>query len=147
MPLGTPIETTEDVAKKIDTFIANEVQVNQEREEGVTKWATFIGNGPPRFQFGDPGGGGTPQAIYIMFETTTHENIFRWIKQIENYCLLNFPDLEVLVDRYGSAAGTDNPVEVRLYGKDIDKVLLHFKHIYRVFDTIRRYCSWIFLKI
>jgi multidrug efflux pump subunit AcrB len=122
MPLGTPIEATEEVAKKIDTFVANEIQVNQDRKDGVTKWATFIGNGPPRFEFGNPGGGGTPQAIYMMFETTTHEDIFRWIKQIEAYCLLEFPDLEVLVDRYGSAAGADTPVEVRLYGKDIDKV-------------------------
>ncbi|MCP4421916.1 MAG: efflux RND transporter permease subunit, partial [Chloroflexi bacterium] len=86
------------------------------------KWATFIGNGPPRAEFGSPGGGGTPQAIYIMFETTTHEDIFRWIRPIEKFCLLNFPDLEVLVDQYGSAAGASTPVEVRLYGKDIDQV-------------------------
>jgi multidrug efflux pump subunit AcrB len=122
MPLGTPIEATVQVAKQIDDFIAQEIQVNQDREDGVTTWATFIGSGPPRFQFGDPGGGGTPQAIYMMYETTTHEYIFSWIKQIENYCLFNFPDLEVLVDQYGSAAGADTPVEVRLYGKDIDKV-------------------------
>jgi len=34
-----------------------------------------------------------------------------------------------------------------LYNKDIDKVLLHFKHILRVFITFRRYCFGIFLKI
>ena len=32
------------------------------------------------------------------------------------------PDLEVLVDQFGSAAGAGTPVEVRLYGKDIDEV-------------------------
>jgi multidrug efflux pump subunit AcrB len=122
MPLGTPIESTEEVAKKIDSFVAKELHVDQTEGDGITKWATFVGNGPPRAQFGNPGSSGTPQAIYMMFETTTHEDIFRWIKSIENYCLINFPDLEVLVDQYGSAAGTDNPVEVRLYGKDIDKV-------------------------
>ena len=122
MPLGTPIEATDAVAKKIDTFISNEIQINETRKDGVIKWATFIGNGPPRAEFGNPGGGGTPQAIFIMFETTTHEDIFRWIRPIEKFCLLNFPDLEVLVDQYGSAAGAGTPVEVRLYGKDIDKV-------------------------
>ena len=71
--------------KKIDAFVAKDVQINPDRKEGVTKWATFIGNGPPRFEFGNPGGGGTPQAIYMMFETTTHEDIFRWIKKIEEY--------------------------------------------------------------
>jgi multidrug efflux pump len=122
MPLGTPIEATEKVAKQIDAFVEKEVQINENREDGVIKWATFIGNGPPRTEFGDPGGGGTPQAIYMMFETTTYKNIFQWIKPIENYCLMNFPDLEVLVDRYGSAAGADTPIEVRLYGKDVDEV-------------------------
>ena len=67
------------MAKKIDDFIEAEIQVNETRKEGVAKWATFIGNGPPRANFGDPGGGGTPQAIFILFETTTHEDIFRWI--------------------------------------------------------------------
>jgi len=122
MPLGTPIEATEKVAKQIDGFVAKEVQINENRQDGVIKWATFIGNGPPRAEFGSPGGGGTPQSIYMMFETTTYENIYQWIKPIENYCLMNFPDLEVLVDRYGSAAGADTPIEIRLYGKDVDKV-------------------------
>ena len=122
MPLGTPIETTEQVAKKVDTFIRENVMVNESRKEGVDKWATFIGNGPPRTTFGDPGGGGTPEAIYMMFETTTTENLYRWIKPIETFCLMNFPDLEVLVDRYGSAAGASTPVEIRLSGKEIDKV-------------------------
>jgi multidrug efflux pump subunit AcrB len=122
MPLGTPIEATEEVALEIDSFIREEIQVNESREEGVVKWATFIGNGPPRTGFGDPGGGGTPQAIYMMFETTRETNLYEWIRPIEKFCLLNFPDLEVLVDRYGSAAGADTPVEVRLFGKDINKV-------------------------
>ena len=122
MPLGTPIETTEQVAKKVDSFIRENVMVNESRKEGVDKWATFIGNGPPRTTFGDPGGGGTPEAIYMMFETTTTENLYRWIKPIETFCLMNFPDLEVLVDRYGSAAGASTPVEIRLSGKEIDKV-------------------------
>ena len=122
MPLGTPIETTAEVAKQIDSYISRELMVDQRKKEGIEKWTTFIGNGPPRFEFGNPGGGGTPQAIYIMIETTTHEDIFRWIKPLEKYCLINFPDLEVLVDRYGSAAGADIPVEVRLYGKDVNKV-------------------------
>jgi len=122
MPLGAPIEATEKVARKIDAFVAKEVQINKNRKDGVIKWATFIGNGPPRTEFGNPGGGGTPQAIYMMFETTTHKNIFQWIKPIEKYCLMNFPDLEVVVDRYGSAAGADTPVEVRLYGRDVDEV-------------------------
>ena len=58
----------------------------------------------------------------MMFETTTHDDIYRWIKPIEKYCLMNFPDLEVLVDRYGSAAGADTPIEIRLNGKDVDEV-------------------------
>jgi len=122
MPLGTPIEATEKVAKQIDAFVEKEVQINENREDGVIKWATFIGNGPPRTEFGNPGGGGTPQAIYMMFETTTHKNIYKWIKPLEKFCLMTFPDLEVLVDRYGSAAGADTPIEVRLYGKDVDEV-------------------------
>ena len=77
MPLGTPIEATEEVAKQIDAHVAKEVQINESREDGVIKWATFIGQGPPRTEFGNPGGGGTPQAIYMMFETTTHENIYQ----------------------------------------------------------------------
>ncbi|MCP4707802.1 MAG: efflux RND transporter permease subunit [Planctomycetes bacterium] len=122
MPLGTPIERTEEVAKQIDAFVAKEMQVNQTRADGITKWATFIGNGPPRTGFGDPGGGGTPQAIFILFQTSSHKDLFRWIKPIEKFCLLNFPDLEVLVDRFGMSAGADVPIEVRLFGKDIDKV-------------------------
>ncbi len=122
MPLGTPIETTEEVAKQIDEFVAKELQVNENRKDGVLKWGTFVGDSPPRTGFGDASSGGTPQAIYMLFHTNTHKDRQRWIEPLENFCLMNFPDLEVLVAIPGMSAGADVPIEVRLYGKDIDKV-------------------------
>ena len=49
LPTGTPIQRTERVVQEVEGFIRDHLAVGPRREQGVTNWATFIGQGAPRF--------------------------------------------------------------------------------------------------
>ena len=66
-----------------------------------------------------------------------------------------FAYISIFLTNFGHSLGTVNFIRISklsdtrglLDNKDIDKLLLHFKHTLSVFITIRRYCFGIFLKI
>lgn len=49
LPVGTTISHTEKMTKQIEGYLQQDLQINNERKEGVTNWITYIGNGGPRF--------------------------------------------------------------------------------------------------
>ena len=50
LPAGTSIERTMEVVEAVDRFIAAELRAEAgEASEGITKLATVVGNGGPRF--------------------------------------------------------------------------------------------------
>ena len=50
LPAGSSIERTMEVVEAVDRFIGTELRAGaDEAAEGVTNWASFAGNGGPRF--------------------------------------------------------------------------------------------------
>jgi len=113
LPLGTPIERTEEVVAQVDRFVADEL-----REEGVASWSSFIGGGPPAWSLGKTAKGGSPEYGFAMFHTTTHEGVEGLMARVEGFCNERFPDLQTTVRRVGDGPGGDVPVAVRIAGRD-----------------------------
>ena len=125
LPLGTAIETTEEVASRFEDFIAEELTVDSMSDDasehrGVTNWISYIGSGGVRFVLShNPEPPGSNYALLVL-NTTDEKIIDELIVRLNDYAFENFPDVLIKAKRISSAAPVKNPVEVRLYGSDTD---------------------------
>ena len=117
LPSGTSIERTEAVIAAVDRFIDDELtadaprvagggagtvlaaQVDEPveggRVAGVTNWATFIGNGGPRFYLAHSPEPASPNYAFSVVNATSRAVITdELIPRLETFCLEQFPDLE-----------------------------------------------------
>ena len=125
LPLGTAIETTEEVASRFEDFIAEELTVasmsdDVSEQRGVTNWISYIGSGGVRFVLShNPEPPGSNYALLVL-NTSDEKIIDDLIVRLNDYAFENFPDVLIKAKRISSAAPVKNPVEVRLYGSDTD---------------------------
>ncbi|MBE9564824.1 MAG: efflux RND transporter permease subunit [Proteobacteria bacterium] len=127
LPLGTAIETTEAVTSSFESFINKELTVDvlddeNMDEEGITNWISYIGSGGTRFVLSHtPEPPGSNYALLVL-NTTNSEIIDDLIERLNRYAFDHFPDVLIKAKRISSAAPVKNPVEVRLYGSDTDRL-------------------------
>jgi len=127
LPVGTRIETTELVAKKVERYIQNELLVNDvlingEQAQGVTSWVTYLGSGGPRFLLTHNPKPSSSNYALMVVNVTSFEVIDEIMAKLERYTFDNFPDLLVKARKIENGAPIANPVEVRLSGKNIDEL-------------------------
>lgn len=120
LPVGAPIRWSESIAKEIDTFIADELQVSEERQAGVISWVDYIGNGGPRYRLQHNSEPPNPHYIFSLFTATSYADLFPIIRRLENFIAERFPDLKGKIQPLQDGAAISNPIEVRLSGKDLD---------------------------
>ncbi|HID28894.1 MAG TPA: efflux RND transporter permease subunit, partial [Desulfobacterales bacterium] len=118
LPVGTPIERTEDVVMEVESFIQKYMAVSLEREAGITNWATFIGQGAPRFILPYGPEMASPEYAFILMNTTSPDVIDQLIAPLEAFCNDQFPDLKPTVRPLDLGPPAWPPVEVRISGRD-----------------------------
>lgn len=125
LPLGTAIESTEDVTNRFEEFIGKELTVDaitgeETEQQGVTSWISYIGSGGTRFVLShNPEPPGSNYALLVL-NTTDSKIIDELIMRLNDFAFDHFPDVLIKATRISSAAPVKNPVEVRLYGSDTD---------------------------
>ncbi|GEA13540.1 efflux RND transporter permease subunit [Alteromonas sp. KUL49] len=120
LPIGTKIEETQRVTQLLESYIGNELAVNEERSEGVTNWISYVGSGGPRFLLTH---GPKPSSSYyalLVVNVTSLDIIDSVMGDIERHALANYPDLLVKLRKIENGSPIENPVEIRLKGKDKD---------------------------
>ncbi|MEM7586058.1 MAG: efflux RND transporter permease subunit [Acidobacteriota bacterium] len=137
LPVGTPIERTEVVVKEIEQFIHDELVVGkwpekerlslwsrlmgkEARPDGVVNWATFIGNGGPKFTLGYNPGLQSPEYGILLINTVTRPTVDEIIPHIEDFAAKWYPDAKVTVQPLSTGPGAGPAVEVRLSGRETD---------------------------
>lgn len=120
LPIGTPIERTEEVTGQIDAYLRNTLQVGAENPEGVTNWATFIGESAPRFYLGYNPVLASPELSVMLINVTSLDIIDECIQSLDAYCAQNFPDLKATVKALTNGPPVAAPVAIRISGKDTD---------------------------
>ena len=123
LPAGTSIERTLEVVEAVDRFIGSELGVGPDRAEGVTNWATFVGNGGPRFYLSHAPEPPNPQYAFALLNTTSPDIITReLIPRLAAFCRERFPELETTLGLLRLGPPVTAPVQVRLSGRDPDSV-------------------------
>lgn len=127
-PVGTPIEKTRDMAQRVeqfigDNFVAEIAPDGEVVKHGVVDWATFVGEGPPRFYLSLNSEPPKPEYAYFLVNVTD-----RWlmetdiIPQLEQFCVDNFPDLRPRIAPLLLGPPVTAPVEVRISGSETEEV-------------------------
>lgn len=122
LPLGTTIETTEAMVASFEAFVKKELAVKSGRPEGITNWVAHIGSGGPRFLLQHSPKSASPNYALMVFNTSSADVIDDIIPQLDHFAFEHFPDLTINSRKIESGVSIKNPVEVRLYGRDTDKL-------------------------
>ena len=123
LPPGTAIQRTLEVVEAVDRFVAEELQAGGDRPQGIISWATFVGNGGPRFYLGHQPEPPNPQYAFAMLNATDQDVIAgSLIPRIEAFCREQFPELEARLRPLQLGPPVKAPVQVRLSGRDPDRL-------------------------
>ena len=120
LPLGTTIERTERVVAEIDSFVAEKLQAGASGRDGITRWSSFAGGGPPSWSIGLGPKGGSPEYAFMLFHLTTHEVLEDVMARLEAFCNARYPDLQTTVRRMSEGPPVDIPVAVRVSGRNTE---------------------------
>ncbi|NND47009.1 MAG: efflux RND transporter permease subunit [Woeseiaceae bacterium] len=120
LPLGTSIETTQQVIAEVDAFIEATYFEPASGERRVRNWLTFIGEGGPRFKLNLNPPNPNPANSFVIANTLRGEDVDEVIAGIENYVHENHPDLAAQVKRLENGPPVDYPIIVRISGSDFD---------------------------
>lgn len=120
LPVGTRIEATEAMVDQVETYVRDELLVRAGREEGVTHWVTYVGSGGPRFLLTHSPKPSSSNYALMVVNVTRYQIIDDMIAQLDRYMFESFPDLLVKLRKIENGAPIENPVEIRLSGRDSD---------------------------
>jgi multidrug efflux pump subunit AcrB len=125
LPTGTPLASTEEVAIEVEEFIAETMLLDDEQieagEEGVTDWATFIGEGAPRFFLSYGPEQASPEYAILVINTTSRPFVDVAVERLREFCR-RFPGLKAEIDPLPLGPPAGDPIEVRVAGRDIDTI-------------------------
>ena len=122
LPSGASIERTLEVVEAVDGFIAAELSAG-EAPEGILNWATFVGNGGPRFYLGHNPQPPNPQYAFSLLNATSRSVVVdELIPRLAAFCRERFPELDVKLNPLQLGPPVSAPVQVRLSGREQDRL-------------------------
>ncbi len=128
LPIGTPIEKTEKMVSRVETFIKHEMQARLDvdgevTQDGVIDFSSFVGSGPPRFYLSLNQQQQSPEYAYLLLNVTDRWKIETdFAPKLERFCFDNFPDVSTKIAPLLLGPPVIAPVQVRISGKDLDKI-------------------------
>jgi multidrug efflux pump len=137
LPTGAPLAKTEKVVGEIESYLKNELQVSPQEaaagREGVTDWASFIGQGGARFVLSYTPEPASPEYAILLINATSRREVDQVTARLREFCE-RFPGLKAKVDPLPLGPPSENPIEVRISGRDSDRV---FDYVARVKDRLQ----------
>jgi multidrug efflux pump subunit AcrB len=130
LPVGTSIERTEEVAGAVERFILDSLMVGPERPEGVTNWATFIGEGAPQYVLTYSQKLAAPEYSFMLINLSSLKAVPDAVQRLETFALRNLPDA---ITRFAPpilGPPVASAIEVRISGRDPDM-------IFRLVDEVK----------
>lgn len=121
LPLGTRIETTSELVKDIEQYIADSLQVNTTRLEGIVDWSSYIGEGPESYDLGYSPDEANSSYAHLLVNTTTFEVNNAMVKSLDRFCFKSFPNADIKVGLLASGGG-GTPIEVKVSGPEPDEL-------------------------
>ncbi|WP_299187900.1 efflux RND transporter permease subunit [uncultured Aquimarina sp.] len=121
LPEGTKIGKTQEIILDIESYIRKELQVNEERVDGIVDWSAYIGEGPSAYDIGYSADEANSNYAHILINTTSYLVNASLVEKLDTYCYNAFPNAEIKVGLLGSG-GSGTPVEIKVSGDNPDKL-------------------------
>ena len=122
MPTGTAIERTRETATKVEKFMKEELLVREGRDQGVIKWATYIGSGGPRFYLAHNAEQTNPRFAALVAHTTTREAAIEAMPKIRSFIDEELPDARATVDLRKLGPSSKAPIMFKVSGANTDQL-------------------------
>ncbi|MBE1299511.1 MAG: MMPL family transporter [Alteromonadaceae bacterium] len=120
LPVGTRIEETQRISQLIEQYMETELAVNESRKEGVTDWITYVGSGGPRFLLTHSPKPSSAYFSLFVVHVSSLPVLDEMMAKLEQHALQSYPDVLIKLRKIENASPVDNPVEIRVKGKDKD---------------------------
>ncbi|QKX03970.1 efflux RND transporter permease subunit [Aquimarina sp. TRL1] len=121
LPEGTKISTTQKTVDAIEAYIRKELEVTEQRSEGIANWAAFIGKGPSAYDLGYSADEANSNYAHIVINTSSFTVNAEMVKQLDAYCFNTFPNADIKVGFLGSGGG-GVPIEIKVSGDNPDRL-------------------------
>jgi len=138
LPVGTKIERTQEVIRKIENYFLEELMVeNFGNNEGIDNWATFIGGVTPRYVLNSNPTQLGPEEVFTIVNTKSAHCIPELMVRIEKFATTHFPEIRISLEptKYGPPVSA--PVAVRISGDDQDQLFVYASQIKEKLSKIR----------
>lgn len=123
LPTQTAIEQTELIVADIEGYM-NTLKADNEQAKGITDWVTYIGSGGVRFLLTHSPKPASPAYSLMVVNTTGADVNQEIMDKIESYINQNHPDARPTLRLIENGKAILNPVEVRVFGKDVDRLFV-----------------------
>ncbi|MDJ0841351.1 MAG: efflux RND transporter permease subunit [Acidobacteriota bacterium] len=134
LPTGTAIEETSRVVRRIDNFIKEKLKAG-DGKDGVTNWATFVGEGAPRFILTYAPDPPTPGLAYWIINVNDYRVSRQMIDDLAAFVRENFPDALFNAQPLAKGPPVTNPIEVRISGRETEQL---FELVANVKEELKR---------
>ncbi len=134
LPIGTSIESTRSAIDDIEDFIRDNLLIGDSRRKGVMSWSSYIGQGAPKYDLGYNPPEAAPYSAHILLNTTSGAINQQVIDELDRYCFDRFPEMTATVSKLKSGGGSADPIAIRVYGKNTNK-------LYQIIDEIKKKLS------
>lgn len=121
LPESTRIENTQDLVAQIEKFMRDSLMVNDQRENGITDWSAYIGEGPSSYDLGYTPDEANSNYAHMLVNTSDFIYNNEMVSRLDSYCFENFPNADIKVGLLGSGGG-GTPIEIKISGEDPDKL-------------------------
>ncbi len=118
LPVGTSIERTEDVAVELERFIRDSLMVNGNRPDGITNWATFVGEGAPQYSLVYARELDRAEYAFMLINLSSFDLLETTIERLEQFTFDNLPDAVTKFASPPLGPPVKAPIEVRISGRD-----------------------------
>lgn len=122
LPDGASLEKTASEVAKLEEWL--------QKHESITNFATYIGNGGPRFYLSLNPTQASRNYAFIMVNTVDFGIAEELVPEVRAYIEENFADVQPRVSLLESGAAVGVPIQIRISGKDTET-------LYRISSEIK----------
>lgn len=120
LPEGTPLARTDEVTAGVEAYMLDTLMATEEHA-GITNWASFIGQGAPRFNLGYAPKPRNPNyAIALVNVSDDQAMVDAVIPDLQALIRATYPDVDATIRPLELGAPAWPPVAVRISGRDDD---------------------------
>jgi multidrug efflux pump subunit AcrB len=137
MPAGTAIEETSARVKQLEDFMRRELLATEARSDGAKHWATFIGEGGPRFYLAYNPEPPTPEFAVLVVSATTREAAEVGVEKVREFIAEALPDARATVEPRALGPPSVAPVLFEISGRDPNTVFAIVNQLKHKLESIR----------